>query len=97
MGRHAKARDVNANDAHPVNLVGEQIQRHARCGRHAEVDHHHRVVFVGVSQFVDGFADVLKQLASDQRLGVEGHIAHRALGTVEVRCKGQAVNAAGGT
>ena len=97
VGRHAKTGDINTNDAYPVNLVGEQVQRHAGCCWYAEVNYHHRVVFVGVGQFVDRFADILKQLACDQRLRVEGHIAYGALGTVEVRGKGQAVNAAGRT
>ena len=63
---YAKARNINTNDPHTVNLVGEQIQRHARCGRHAEIDHDHCVVFVGVGQFMDGLADILKQLARYQ-------------------------------
>ena len=66
MSGYAKAGDINTNDAHTVNLVGEQIQRHARCSRHAEVDYHHCVVFIGVGQFVDRFADILKQLTRHQ-------------------------------
>ncbi len=40
-------------------------------------------------------ADVLEQLAGDQRLAVEGHIAHAAARAVEVAGEGQAVHAAG--
>jgi hypothetical protein len=46
---------------------------------------------------VDRIADILEQLAGDQRLGVERHVADRAARAVEMRREGQAVDAAGRT
>jgi hypothetical protein len=40
-------------------------------------------------------ADILEQLARDQRLRIERHIADRAARAVEVRGEGQAIHAAG--
>jgi hypothetical protein len=72
VGRDAEARHVDADDADAVDLLGQQLQRHAGGGRDAEVGHDDGVVELGVGELEDGLADVLEQLAGDQRLGVEG-------------------------
>ena len=97
MRGHAKARHVDADDAHAVDVLGQQLQRHAAGRGHAQVDDDHRVVQRRVSLLEDGFADVLEQLARDQALAVERHVAHGAARTVEVGGEGQAVHAAGRT
>ena len=94
MRRHAEARHINADDPHTVDLIGEQSQRHTGSGRHAEIGDHDRVVERRISGLLDGFLDVLEQLAGDQRFGIERHIADRALGAVEVRGECQAIDAA---
>ena len=96
MGRHAKTRHVDADDANAVDFLRQEPQRHAGSRRHAEVRDHDRVVMLGVRELEHGFADVLEQLAGHKRFGIERHIAHGALGAVEMRREGQAVNAAGG-
>ena len=49
----------------------------------------------GFATSYTAFADVLEQLARDQRLRVERHIAHGPPRAVEMRGEGQAVDAAG--
>ena len=93
--RDAEPRHVDADDAHAVDRLRKQPQRHAGCRRHAEIRHDDRVVMLGIGELVDRLADVLEQLAGDQRLGVERHVAHRTARTVEVRGECQAVDAAG--
>ena len=95
MGRHAKARHVDADDAHTVDRIGQQLQRHTRSGRHAQIGHHDRVVFFRVGHVVHSVADILEQLAGNQCFRIERHIAHRAPRSVEVRREGEAINAAG--
>ena len=95
VGRHAEARHVDADDPHAVDLLGQEPQRHAGGGRHAQVDDDDRVVAVGIGERDDSLADVLEQLAGDQRLGIERHVADRPLRAVEVRGEGEAVDAAG--
>jgi hypothetical protein len=79
MGRHAEARHVDADDAHAVDLLRQQPQRHAGGGGHAEVGDDDGVVLGRVGELVHGLAHVLEQLAGDQRLGVEGHVADERL------------------
>ncbi len=74
MGRHAEARHVDADDPHAVDLLGQHLQRHAGSSRHAEVRHHHRVVALRVGDLLDRLADVLVELARNQRFGIEGHV-----------------------
>ena len=38
MRRHAEARHVDADDAHAVDLLRQQVERHAGGRRHAQVD-----------------------------------------------------------
>ena len=95
MGRHAEAGNVDADDAYAVDLLGQEAQRNARRGRHAEIDDDDRVVLVRVGELEDRVADVLEELAGDQRFGIERHVADGALGPVKVRREGQAVDAAG--
>ncbi len=94
--RDAEARDVDADDAHAVDLAREQPQRDAGRRRHAQVCHHDRVVLLRISRLVHRFPDVLEQLPRDQGLGVERDVAHRAPRAVEVRGEGEPVHAAGG-
>jgi len=95
MGRDAEARHVDPDDPHPVDLVGQKPERHARGGRHAQVRHHDRVVAIGIGQVMDRGADILEQLAGHQRFGIERHVADRAPRAVEMRHEGQPVDAAG--
>jgi hypothetical protein len=93
--RHAEARHIDTDDAHTVDLFRQQVQGHTGGGRHAEVDQHDGVVLVRIGELVGRLAQVLEQLAGHQGLGIEGHVADGALGAVEVRGEGQAVDAAG--
>ena len=93
--RHAESRHVDADDAHAVDLLWEQLERYAAGGRHAEVRDHDGVVVRRVGELVHRLADILEQLAGDQSLGVEGDVSHGASRPVEMRGEGQAVHAAG--
>ena len=94
MGGHTKAGYVDADDAHAVDLFGQQLQRHTAGGRHTQVDDDDGVDLVRVGLGVHRFADVFKQLAGDQRLRIEGHIAHAAASAVKVRSEREAVHTA---
>jgi hypothetical protein len=95
MRGHTKTRHVDADDAHAVDGLGQQLQQHGAGGGHAQVDDDHGVVLGRVALGVHRVADVLEQLARDQAFAVEGHVAHTAAGAVEVAGEGQAVDAAG--
>ncbi len=95
MRRHAEARNVDPDDPHPVDLAGQEPQRHAGGGRDAEIDDHHRVVERRIGGLAHRVADVLEQLAGDERLGVERHVADGPPRAVEMRGEGQPVDAAG--
>ena len=95
MGRHAEARHVDADDAHAVDLIRQQIERHARGRRHAEIGDDDGVVKRGIGELEDGFADVLEQFAGDQRLRIERHVTDRAPRAIEMRGERQAIDAAG--
>jgi hypothetical protein len=71
MRRHAEARDVDADDANAVDLLRQDLERHARRRGDAQVRDDDRVVERRVGQLVHGVPDVLEQLAGDQRLRVE--------------------------
>ena len=95
MGRHAEAGDVDADDADAVDLLRQQVERHAGGGRDAEVDDDDGVVVLGLGGLVHRLADVLEELAGDEGFRIEGHVADGALGAVEVAGEGQAIDAAG--
>jgi hypothetical protein len=95
--RHAEARHVDADDAHAFDLLGQQVERHARGGGHAQIDDHDRVVVFGLGDLEDRFADVFEELAAHERFGIEGHVAHGAARAVEMRRESEAVDAAGRT
>ena len=95
MRRHAEPRHVDADDAHTVDRLGQQLQRHAAGGGHAQVDDHQRVELRGVGLRMHRLPDVLEKLAGDERLAVEGHVAHAAACAVEVRREREPVDAAG--
>ena len=97
MSGNSKARHVDADDAHTVYLAWQQLQRHARGGGHTKVGHHHRIIAVGIGQFMHRIADIFEQLAGDQGFRIERHIAHRAARAVEMRHEGQAIDTAGRT
>ncbi len=94
--RHAEARHVDADDANAVDLLRQEPQRHAGGGRHAEIGDDDGVVVLRVGKLEHRLADVLEQLAGDERLGVERHVADGAARAVEVRGEGEAVDAARG-
>ena len=95
MGRHAEARHVDADDAHAVDLLRQRPQRNAGSGGHAEIGDDDRVVKRRVGQRVHGLANILVELAGDQRFRIERHVADGALGAVEMRGEGEPVDAAG--
>src|SRR5690606_36220443 len=63
--------------------------------RDTEVGDDHDVVLLGVGELRDRLAYVLVELARDERLRVERHVADRAPRAVEMRRDSEAVNAAG--
>ena len=95
MGGHAETGHIDADHPHAVDLVGQQLQRHARGGGHAQIGDDDRIVERGIGQIVNRLADILEQLAGDERFGRKRHIADAAPRTVEVRSEGQAIDAAG--
>ena len=68
--------NVDADDAHAVDLLRQQAQRHPRSRGNAEIDDDDRVVLVRVGQLEDSVANVFEQLPGHQRFGVERHISH---------------------
>ncbi len=74
VGRHAKPRHVDADDADAVDLLRQQAQGNAGSRRHTEIDDDDGIIFVGVRELECGFAYVLEQLAGDQRFGIERYI-----------------------
>ena len=94
MRRHAESGNVDADDPDPVDLLRQELQGHPGRGRHAQVDDDDGVVERRVGEFVHRLADVLEQLAGDQRFGIERHIAYGAARPVEMRRESQAIHAA---
>ena len=94
MGRHTKTRHVDADNAHAVDDIGDQLQWHARRGRHAQVGNHNSIVKRRISHLVNGLANVLEQLAGDECFRTERHIADRAPRAIKVRSEGQTIDAA---
>jgi hypothetical protein len=64
--RHTKTGHVDADDAHTVDLFGQELQRHTAGGGHAQVDDDDGVDLLGVGLGVHRIADVFKQFARDQ-------------------------------
>jgi hypothetical protein len=95
MGGHTKTGHVDADDAHTVDLFGQQLQWHTAGGGHTQVDDDHGVDLFRVGLGMHRITDVFKQLAGDQRLRVEGHITHATARTVKMRGEREAVHAAG--
>ena len=95
MGGNAKAWHVNTHNAHPVDFIGKQFKRHAACRWHAKIGDNNRIIAFGVGKFMHRIADIFEQLARDQTFGIEWHIAHRPARAVEMRHKGQPIDAAG--
>jgi hypothetical protein len=94
MGRHAEAGNVDADDSDAVDCFRQQLQRNAGRRRHTQVRDDDGVVEFGVSELVNRLADILEQLASDQSLGIERHVADGAARAVEVRGEGESIDAA---
>ena len=97
MGGDAETGHIDAHDPDPVDLIGKQPKRHARCCGNAQVRHHDGVIAFRIGHVVDRFADILEQLAGDQRLRIERHITDRPARAVEMRHKGQPIDATGRT
>ena len=93
VGGHPKTRHIDADDAHAIDLFGQQLQGHTAGGGYAQIDDDDGVKLGWVGLGMDRVADVLKQFAGDQGLGVEGDITHGAARTVEMRGEGQAIHA----
>ena len=97
MGGHAKTGHIDADDAHAIDGIGQQLQRHAGCGGHAQIGDHDGVIFFRIGHLEHRFANVFKQLAGHQCFRIERHIAHGAAGAIKMAGEGQAINAAGRT
>ena len=94
MGGNTEARHVDADDADAVDFLRQQLQRHARSSRNAEIGDDDGVVVFRLREVEHRLADVLEQLARHQRLGIERHITNAAARAIEVRREGQAIDAA---
>ena len=94
MRRHTKTRNVQAEDAHALDLAWQQPQRHAGGGGHAEIDHDQGIDLVRIGQGEDRGLEILEQFAGDQGFGIEGHIAHGAPRPIEVTGEAEAIDAA---
>ena len=97
MGWHAETGHINPDDADAVDFLGQQLQRNARCGRHAEVGNDYGIIKLWVCDLKNRVTNILEQLASDERFGIKRHITNRPPRAVEMRSEGQPVNAAGRT
>ena len=79
----------------PLISFGSSCSGTPGGGRHAQIDDDDGVVERRVGELEHRFADVLEQLAGDQRLGIERHVADGAARAVEMRREGQSIDAAG--
>ena len=95
MGGHAEARHIDADDTDTIDDVRQQLQRHARCCWHTEIGDDDGIVQRRIRQLVHGVANILEQLAGDERFRVERYVTDGATGAVEMRGEGQAIDAAG--
>jgi hypothetical protein len=68
MGRHSEARNVDADDPDPIDLIRQQPERHTGRGGNAEVGDHDGVVTLGVGHLVHGVADVFEEFPRHQGL-----------------------------
>ena len=93
--RHAEARNIYADDAHAINLLGQEPQGNPGSCRHAEIDDDDGVVFFGIGKLEDGLANVFEKLARHQCFRIERHISDRAAGAVKMRGESQSIDAAG--
>ena len=95
MGRHTKARHIYANHAHAIDLLRQQIERHAGSRGHAKISDDDRVIIFWLRQIMDRIANIFEKLAGDECFRIEGHIAHRTARTIEMAGEGKAIDAAG--
>ena len=95
MGGNSKSRHINAHNPNAVDLVGQKPQRHTRCCWNAQIGNHDRVIAFGVGHIMDSLADILEKLTSNERFGIERHIANRAPRTVEMAHEGKPIDATG--
>ena len=97
MGWDPKAGHIDTHDPHAIYFIGQQAQRHAAGGRHAKICDNDCIVKIGVGQFMNRIADILKQLARNQGFRIKRHIANRTSRPIEMANKGQAIDAASRT
>ncbi len=67
MGGHTKSWHIDAHDPHAIDFLWQKPQWHAGSRGHAEVCHHDGIVAVGIGEQVNSFANILEQLAGDER------------------------------
>ncbi len=60
---NAENGNVYADDANPVDLLGQEAERYAGGGGHAEVDDHDGVVVGRLGHLEHRLADILEQFA----------------------------------
>ena len=84
MRRHTEAWHINADNSHAVNFFWQNLQRHTRGRRHAQIGDDYCIVFFRVSQFEYCVANVFEQFTSNQCLGIERHVTHTAPRTVKM-------------
>jgi len=82
--RHTEPRHIDPDDPDAVDLLREELQRNTGRCRHAQVRHDDRVVLRRIGECVNSVANVLEQLARDERFGVERDVPDRASRAVEV-------------
>ena len=81
---HTKTGYINTDNANPVDIFGQQLQRYTTCSWYAQVDDHYGVIFFWIRFVVDRLTNVFKQLTCDQRFRVKRYITHAAFSTVKV-------------
>jgi hypothetical protein len=91
---HTKTWNVDSNDAHAIDLFGQQLQWHTTGRGHAEIDDDHGVITLRIRLGVNRLANVLKEFASDQGLGVKRYITNAATRPVEMGGEGEPIHAA---
>ena len=95
MSRHAEARHIDADDAHAVDLLRQQLQRHSGRCRYTQIRDHDGIVQCGIGHLEHSVANVFEQLARNERFRIERDVANGATRAVEVRGECQPVHAAG--
>ena len=92
MRRHAESRNIDTDHSNPVDLLRQELKRHARCSRDAQVRHDDRIQPVRVRGFEHRITNVFKQLTRHQGFRIEWHISNGPPCTIKMRDEGQPVH-----